>query len=135
MNLRYGFIKMDSFKLQQIIIKKIELLIDKNLGDKTRLEQIQLKLAQGLPLFSENQAYIDALLLDNLSDEEIKVIKRDVESATLKEYHLDEQKLFHCICCGNVQKSFGSGGMCSGCYLDYNIKISKFVTKPIRGGF
>ena len=75
---------MDSFKLRQIVIKKIELLIDKNPGDKTRLEQIQLKLAQGLPLFSENQTYIDALLLDNLSDEEIKMIKRDVKSPTLK---------------------------------------------------
>jgi len=126
---------MNSFQLKQIVIKKIKLLIDKKLGDKTRLEQIQLKLARGLPLFSENQAYIDALILDNLSDEEIEVIKKDVESATLKEYPLDEQKLFHCICCGNVQKSLGSGGMCAICYLDYNIKISKFVTKPIRGGF
>ena len=126
---------MNSFKLRQIVIKKIELLIDKNLGDKTRLEQIQLKLARGLPLFSENQAYIDALLLDNLSYEEIELIKKEVESATLEESDLDEQELFHCICCGNVQKSLGIGGMCERCYLDYNIKISKFVTKPTGSSF
>ena len=36
------FLKMNSFKLQQITIKKIELLIKKDIGDVKRLEQIQM---------------------------------------------------------------------------------------------
>lgn len=125
---------MNQFKIRQITIKKIELLVSKKIGDTKRLEQIQFKIARGLPLFSENQAYIDALILDNLSDDEIDSIKKDVESATLEESALDKQELFHCICCGNAKKSLGNGGMCNNCYLDYNIKISKFVTKPTGGG-
>ena len=125
---------MNSFKLQRIAIKKIELLISKKIGDKLRLEQIQMKLARGLPLFSENQAYIDALILDNLTDKEIESIKKDVESAVLEKSKEEEQRLFHCICCGNVKKSLDSGGMCTNCYLDYNIKISRFITKPTGGG-
>lgn len=121
---------MNQFKMRQITIKKIELLISKNIGDAKRLEQIQFKLARGLPLLSENQAYIDALILDNLSYEEIDSIKKDIESATLEESNFDEQELFYCICCGNAKKSLGVGGMCNNCYLDYNIKISKFITKP-----
>lgn len=126
---------MDQFKIRQVTIKKIELLVSKKIGDKKRLEQIQFKLASGLPLFSENQAYVDALILDNLSDEEVNSIKKDVKSAVLEESELDEQELFHCICCGNAKKSLSNGGMCNNCYLDYNIKISKFVTKPTGRGF
>lgn len=121
---------MNSFKLRQITIKKIELLIEKNIGDFNRLEEIQMKIARGLPMFSENQAYVNALILDNLSDEELQLIKKDVQSASLEESSFDEQKLFHCICCGNAKKSLNNGGMCTRCYLDYNIKISKFITKP-----
>ena len=121
---------MNSFKLQQITIKKIELLIKKNIGDVKRLEQIQMKIARGLPMFSENQAYIDALIIDNLSNEEIQSIKKDVESAILEKSEFDEHKMFHCICCGNSKKSLDGGGMWTSCYLDYNIKISRFITKP-----
>jgi hypothetical protein len=124
---------MNSFKLRQIEIKKIELLISKDLGDKDRLEQIQMKLERGLPLFSENRAYVDALILDNLSDGEINSIKEQVNSATLEESELDEQQLFHCVGCSNVTKSLDNGGMCTNCYLDYNIKISKFLTRPTGG--
>jgi len=100
---------MNSFKLRQITIKKIELLIEKNIGDFNRLEEIQMKIARGLPMFSENQAYVNALILDNLSDEELQLIKKDVQSASLEESSFDEQKLFHCICCGNAKKSLNSG--------------------------
>lgn len=121
---------MDSFKLRQIDIKKIDLLLSKNLGDGERLEQIQMKLARGLPLFSENRAYIDALILQNLSTEEIESISNQVKSASLEKSDLGRQQTFHCVCCGNAKKSLGNGGMCTGCYLDYNVKISKFITKP-----
>ena len=121
---------MNPFKLQRITIKKIELLISKNIGDAKRLEQIQMKIARGLPLFSENQAYIDALILDNLSVDEIESIKKDIESATLEKSNYDEQEMLHCICCGNAKTSLNSGGMCTECYYDYRIKISKFITKP-----
>jgi len=126
---------MKSFKLQRITIKKIDLLISRNIGDRQRLEQIQMKVARGLPMLSENQAYIDALILDNLSEDEIQSIKKDVESAVLEKSEFDEQRLFHCICCGNAKKSLDGGGMCTSCYLDYNIKISRFITKPTGGGF
>lgn len=121
---------MNSLKLQQIDIKKIDLLISKNLGDKKRLEQIQMKLARGLPLFSENRAYVDALVLENLSNKEIESIKTQVRLAILEKSKFDSQEMFHCICCGNAKKSLDSGGMCTACYLDYDIKISKFITKP-----
>ena len=124
---------MNPFKIRQIEIKKIDLLISKNLGEKDRLEQIQMKLARGWPLFSENRAYIDALILENLSDEEVQTIQNQVKSAELEESEYDEQKTFHCICCGNVKNSLGHGGMCGNCYLDYNIKISKFITRPTGG--
>ena len=127
--------RMNPFKLRQIEIKKIELLLSKNLGKKDRLEQIQMKLARGLPLFSENRAYIDALILENLSDEEIDSIKNQVKSATLEKSEFDEQEMFHCVCCGNANKSLDNGGMCSNCYLDYNIKISKFITRPTGGRY
>lgn len=125
---------MNSFKLRQVDIKKIELLLSKNLGDQSRLEQIQMKLARGLPLFSENRAYVDALILENLSNEEIESIKKQVESAVLEKSEFDKQEMLYCVCCGNAKKSLDGGGMCTSCYLDYRIKISKFVTKPMGGG-
>ncbi|MCV0431239.1 hypothetical protein [Nitrosopumilus sp.] len=121
---------MNTFKLQQLTIKKINMLIEQKIGDKDRLEQIQMKIARDLPMFSENQAYVDSLVLDNLSDGDIESIKKDVESAILEKSELDEQQMFHCICCGNANKSLDNGGMCGTCYLDYNVKISRFITKP-----
>lgn len=122
---------MNSFKLRKVEIKKIELLISKNIGDKQRLEQIQMKLARGLPLFSENYAYVDALILENLSTNEINTIKKQVKSMILEKSEFDEQNTFQCICCGNSKKSLDSGGMCTECYYDYRMKISRFVTKPM----
>ena len=121
---------MNSFKFRQIDIKKIDLLLSKNLGDKERLEQIQMKLARGLPLLSENRAYVDALILENLSNEEITSITNQVKSASLEKSEFDEIQMLHCVCGGNSKKSLNSGGMCTDCYLDYNVKISKFITKP-----
>ena len=126
---------MNQFKLRKVTIDKIELLISQKIGDTQRLEQIQMKLARGLPLFSENQAYVDALILENLSETEIQKIKEDVNSAVLEKSDYDKQKTFHCICCDNANTTLGNGGMCNRCYLDYNIKISKFVTKPSGGLF
>ena len=91
-------------------------------------------VVHGLPLFFENQAYVDALILENLSNEEINSIRNNIESVTLEKSDYDEQKMLHCMCCGNAQKSLGSGVMYANCYLDYNIKISKFITRPMGGG-
>ena len=121
---------MNNFKFRQIEIKNIDLLISKNIGEKKRLEEIQMKLARGLPLFSENRAYVDALILDHLSDDEIEEIKNKVKSATLEKSEFDEQKMIRCVCCGNPKKSLDSGGMCTECYYEYRMKISRFVTKP-----
>ena len=81
-------------------------------------------------MFSENQAYVDALILENLSENEIDLIRKEIESATLEKSDYDEQQMLHCICCGNAKKSLDSGGMCTECYYDYRMKISRFVTKP-----
>ena len=116
--------------MKKIEIQKIDLLLSKKIGDKQRLEQIQLKLARGLPLFSENHAYVDALILENLSDEEIESIIKQIKSETLKKSEIDVKEMLHCICCGNAKESLDSGGMCTECFLDYRLKISKFITKP-----
>ena len=125
---------MNDHKLRQITIKKAQILIDKKIGDKDRLEQIQMKVARGLPMLADNQAYLNSLILDNLSTEEIESIIKEVKSAELEKSELTDQETFHCICCGNLTKSLDSGGMCSNCYLDYNVKISKFITRPTGGG-
>ena len=125
---------MNSFKIRQIAIKKAQMLIDKKIGDIQRLEQIQMKLARGLPVFTENQAYINALILEHLSPEEVQSIVNEVEAAKLEKPDNSDNAIFHCICCGNATRQLEGGGMCSNCYLDYNIKISKFISKPFGGG-
>ena len=106
------------------------MLISKNIGYRHRLELIQMKSSHALPLLIENGAYVDSLILDYLSDDEIESIKKEVEFAQLEKSNFDSQEMFYCICCGNVQKSLDNGDMCTNCYHDYNIKISKFITRP-----
>ena len=67
---------MSDHKVRQVTIKKCKLLIDKKIGDKERLEQMQMKVARGLPLLVTNQAYLDGLVLKNLSEDEIQSIKK-----------------------------------------------------------
>ena len=124
---------MSDHKVRQVTIKKCKLLIEREIGDKERLEQMQMKVARGLPLLVSNQAYLDGLVLENLTGEEIESIKKEVESAVLEKSDMAKQEIFHCICCGNAKKHLDQGGMCSSCYLDYNIKISKFITRPTGG--
>ena len=124
---------MSDHKVRQVTIKKCKLLIEREIGDKERLEQMQMKVARGLPLLVSNQAYLDGLVLKNLSEEEIQSIKKEVESAVLEKSDIVERELLHCICCGNAKKHLDQGGMCGSCYLDYNIKISKFITRPTGG--
>ena len=124
---------MNSHKLRQIQIKKAQMLIGKKIGDRARLEQIQMKIARGLPMFTENQAYLNSLVLENLSDAEIQSIVEEVKAAILEKSDLSQENQFHCVCCGNMTKKLDGGGMCTNCYLDYNIKISKFLTRPMGG--
>ena len=124
---------MSDHKVRQVTIKKCNLLIEREIGDKERLEQMQMKVARGLPLLVSNQAYLDGLVLENLTEEEIESMKKEVESAVLEKSDMVEQEIFHCICCGNAKKNLDQGGMCRSCYLDYNIKISKFITRPTGG--
>lgn len=131
MNCFSKHILMLSQKLSRINVKKAQLLIDKQIGDKNRLEQIQLKLGRGLPLLSENQAYLNALILENLSTEEINAIVKEVEEAKLENFNLVEKNHLHCICCGMTKPKLDGGGICDECFYDYRIKISKFLTKPV----
>ena len=127
---------MDIQNIRRITIKKAQFLIDKKIGDGKRLEQIQLKLSRGLPLLVDNQIYLEKLIHENLTEKEIKSIMREVESKKLKKSKLSEMNTFHCVCCGNVTSKLDGDGMCTNCYLDYNIKISRFITKPTgRGPF
>ena len=92
-----------------------------------------MKIARGLPLFSENQVNLDGLIFNNISSEEIQPIVK-LESAKLEKSDIVEHKISHCIYCGNITKNPNTGETHGSCYLDYAIKISKFVTKPIGGG-
>ncbi len=125
---------MNSYKLRQIAIKKAQLLIDKEIGDKLRLEQIQMKIARGLPLFTENQVYLDALILENISEEEVGKINLQIDEAKLEKSEISQDYTFHCICCGNVTKRVDGGGMCANCFLDYNEKIYRFLSSVTGGG-
>ncbi|MGD2106564.1 MAG: hypothetical protein PVH93_03060 [Nitrosopumilaceae archaeon] len=125
---------MDIQTIRRIIIKKAQILIDKKIGNNSRLEQIQLKLAQGLPLLVDNQIYLEKLIHENLTDKEIQSIIQEVDSTKLKKSELSEMSTFHCVCCGNVTSKLDGDGMCTNCYLDYNIKISRFITKPTGRG-
>ena len=125
---------MNDQQLRRIQIKKAQTLIDRGIGDKERLEQIQMKIARGLPMFSENKAYLDSLILENLSEEEIKSIIEEVQSNKLEKTELKEKESFHCVCCGQLSINHDGRGMCGSCYLDYNVKISKFITRPMGGG-
>jgi hypothetical protein len=125
---------MDIQTIRRITIKKAQILIDKKIGDSKRLEQIQFKLARGLPLLVDNQIYLEKLIHENLTDKEIQFILHEVESTKLQNSKLSEQSAFHCICCGNITHKLDGDGMCSNCYLDYNIKISRFITKPTGRG-
>ena len=75
---------MSDHKVRQVTIKKCKLLIEREIGDKERLEQMQMKVARGLPLLVSNQAYLDGLVLENLTEEEIESIKKEIESAVLE---------------------------------------------------
>lgn len=125
---------MNDQQLRRIQIKKAQTLIDRGIGDKERLEQIQMKIARGLPMFSENKIYLDSLILKNLSEEEIKSIIEEVQSNKLEKTELKEKESFHCVCCGQLSNNHDGRGMCGSCYLDYNVKISKFISRPTGGG-
>ena len=71
---------MNDQQLRRIQIKKTQVLIDKKIGDVSRLEQIQMKIARRLPMFSENKVYLDSLILENLTEDEIKSIIQEVQS-------------------------------------------------------
>ena len=125
---------MDIQNIRRITIKKAQFLIDKKIGDGKRLEQIQFKLAQGLPLLVDNQIYLEKLIHENLNEKEIQSIVQEIESTKLQKSNLSERSTFHCVCCGNITSKLDGDGMCRSCYLDYNIKISKFITKPTGKG-
>ena len=125
---------MNDQQLRRIQIKKAQTLIDRKVGDKERLEQIQMKIARGLPMFSENKAYLDSLILENLSEDEIKAIIEEVQTTELERKEFKEKQSFHCVCCGQLSNNHDGKGMCGSCYLDYNVKISKFISRPMGGG-
>ena len=124
---------MNDSQLRRIQIKKAQALIDRKIGNIQRLEQIQMKIARGLPMLSENKIYLDSLILENLSEEEIQSIIQEVQSTELEKTEITEKTEFHCVCCGKMSNKHDGAGMCGSCYLDYNIKISKFVTRPMGG--
>ena len=124
--------ELDEQTVRRIQIKKAQHLIDKEIGDVKRLEQIQLKVARGLPMLSKNKAYLDALIKENVTLEESEKIITQAKSVNLAKTELGDASTFHCICCGNSIRTIDGDGMCNNCYLDYNIKISKFLTYPRR---
>ena len=120
--------------IRRILLKKIQLLIDRKIGDQKRLEDMQMKIARGLPMFSENKAYLDSLILKNFSEDEVEVIVREIDENKLEKTEIKESELRNCICCGNISFKLDGAGMCIDCYDDYRIKIAKFLTAPMSGG-
>ena len=107
--------------------------MDKEIGDKKRLEAMQMKVARGLPMLSENKAYLDALILESFSEEEVEKIVEEIDENKLEKTEIKESELQNCICCGNTSFKLDGAGMCINCYDDYRIKVAKFLTAPMSG--
>lgn len=120
--------------IRRILLKKMQILIDKEIGDKKRLEDMQMKVARGLPMLSENKAYLDSLILKNFSEEDVEKIVNEINENKLEKTEIKESELRNCICCGNISFNLDGAGMCINCYDDYRIKIAKFLTAPMSGG-
>ncbi len=119
--------------IRRIWIKKAQILIDRKIGDMKRLEEIQMKIARGLPILSENKAYLDYLVLQNLSEEDVADIVNEINSNKLEKTEIKESDIRHCVCCGNISHNLDNAGMCFNCYEDYRVKIAKFLTAPMSG--
>ena len=120
--------------IRRILLKKMQILIDRKIGDLKRLEDMQMKVARGLPMLSDNKAYLDALILKNFSEEEVDAIVKEIDENKLEKTEIKESELRNCICCGNISFKLDGAGMCIDCYDDYRIKIAKFLTAPMSGG-
>ena len=120
-------------KIRRVLIKKTQILIDRKIGDIKRLEGIQMKIARGLPMLSKNKAYLDSLILQNLSEDEVSIIVKEIELNKLEKTEIKESSSRHCVCCGNMSHNLDGAGMCINCYEDYRIKIAKFLTAPMSG--
>ena len=119
--------------IRRILLKKMQVLIDKEIGDQKRLEGMQMKVARGLPMLSENKAYLDSLIQKNFSEEEVDAIVKEIEENKLEKTEIIQSELRNCICCGNISFKLDGAGMCIDCYDDYKIKIAKFLTAPMSG--
>ena len=119
--------------IRRILLKKMQALIDKKIGDKKRLEDMQMKVARGLPMLSENKAYLDALIMKNFSEEDVRGIVKEIEEDKLEKTEISQSELRNCICCGNISFKLDGAGMCVDCYDDYRVKIARFLTAPMGG--
>ena len=119
--------------IRRILLKKMQVLIDKKIGDKKRLEDMQMKVARGLPMLSENKAYLDALIMKNFSEEDVRGIVKEIEEDKLEKTEISQSELRNCICCGNISFKLDGAGMCVDCYDDYRVKIARFLTAPMGG--
>ena len=119
--------------IRRILLKKMQILIDKEIGDQKRLEGMQMKVARGLPMLSENKAFLDSLIQKNFSEEEVDAIVKEIEENKLEKIEIIQSELRNCICCGNISFKLDGAGMCIDCYDDYKIKIAKFLTAPMSG--
>ena len=119
--------------IRRILLKKMQVLIDKKIGDKKRLEDMQMKVARGLPMLSENKAYLDALIMKNFSEEDVRGIVKEIEEGKLEKTEISQSELRNCICCGNISFKLDGAGMCVDCYDDYRVKIARFLTAPMGG--
>ena len=115
-------------KQRQLGIKKAQFLIDKEIGDIERLKKIQLKLARGLPMFTKNEVYLDELVLQHMTPEEIEDLICQVEEIKLEESKLKkEQTTYHCISCGNPMLDKSPTYQCHACQELFMVKMLKFM--------
>lgn len=116
-------------KKRRLRIKKIQLLIERKIGDRNRLETMQMTLGRGLPLFKSEERYLNELISKHITSEEIELLRKELDVNLLKKYNNSNiQHHKHCMRCENIVQDTNSDGMCTVCYYEYNMKISKFVT-------
>ncbi|WP_428325577.1 hypothetical protein [Nitrosopumilus sp.] len=104
------------------------MLIDKKIGDIERLKKIQLKLARGLPMFAKNEVYLDELVLQHLTPEEIEDLICQVDEIKLEKINPRKEHVkYHCISCGNPMLEKTSTYQCHACRELFMVKMLKFM--------
>ena len=85
-------------------------------------------------MFTENEVYLDGLVLSYLSDNEIELVIKEVEETRLeKRPYFYSNSSYHCIAYGNRLLEVDASRQCENCKMMYWDKLQIFLGS-IRGG-